>query len=259
MEINLRYVAAANGRLRTYNYDPPPGEPETTAVYDDRSVAIRDLRPHAAGLSLDREGFRIVDAPTAMHSFDDEEAIRRVYYREAEQLVSAETGATRAIVFDHTIRRRQPDAPRRPVYNVHNDYTLASGPRRVRELLRGDPGELMRQRFAIVNVWRPIRGPLRDAPLAVADAQSVGRDDFVTTDLLYPDRTGEYYLLNFKPVHRWFYAPAMERHEALLLKSYDSAADGRARITPHAAFEDPTMPPDALPRESIELRTLVFL
>jgi hypothetical protein len=29
---------------------------------------------------------------------------------------------------------------------------------------------LLRHRFEIVNVWRPIRGPLRDAPLAVCDA-----------------------------------------------------------------------------------------
>jgi hypothetical protein len=32
----------------------------------------------------------------------------------------------------------------------------------------------------------------------------------------------------------------------------------RARFVPHAAFMDPTIPAGAPPRESIELRTLVF-
>jgi hypothetical protein len=50
----------------------------------------------------------------------------------------------------------------------------------------------------------------------------------------------------------------MQPDEALLLKCFDSATDGRARFAPHTAFEDPTAPSDALPRESIEIRTLVF-
>jgi hypothetical protein len=109
-----------------------------------------------------------------------------------------------------------------------------------------------------VNVWRPIRGPLRDAPLAVCDAQSVAPDDWVPQDLVYPDRTGEIFALTYNPSHRWFYAPAMRTDEVLLLKCFDSARDGRARFMPHTAFEDPTTPPDVLPRESIELRALVF-
>jgi len=109
-----------------------------------------------------------------------------------------------------------------------------------------------------VNVWRPIRGPLRDAPLAVCDAQTVAPGDWVPQDLVYPDRTGEIFALTYNPAHRWFYAPAMRTDEVLLLKCFDSAKDGRARFMPHTAFEDPTTPPDVLPRESIELRALVF-
>jgi hypothetical protein len=99
---------------------------------------------------------------------------------------------------------------------------------------------------------------LRDAPLAVCDAQSVAFQHFVPTELVYPDRTGETYGVTYNPAHRWFYVPDMSRDEALLLKCYDSAQDGTARFAPHTAFEDPTAPADILPRESIELRTLVF-
>jgi hypothetical protein len=82
--------------------------------------------------------------------------------------------------------------------------------------------------------------------------------DFVATDLKYRDRTGEVYSLAFNPNHRWFYFPRMERDEALLLKCYDSAEDGRARFTAHTGFDDPTSASDSAPRESIEVRTLVF-
>jgi hypothetical protein len=50
----------------------------------------------------------------------------------------------------------------------------------------------------------------------------------------------------------------MQADEALLLKCFDSARDGRARFMPHTSFDDPNAPADRLPRESIELRTLVF-
>ena len=183
---------------------------------------------------------------------------------EAERLVSEVTGANRVLVFDHTIRRRvrggvdrAPGTPRQPVTSVHNDYTVKSGPQRVRDLMGEEAEELLRDRFEIVNVWRPIRGPLRDSPLAVCDATSVVFTDFVPSDLVYRDRTGETYRVRYNPAHRWFYVPEMRVDEAILIKCYDSAQD-KARFTAHSAFEDPTAPPDVLPRESIELRTLVF-
>jgi hypothetical protein len=144
------------------------------------------------------------------------------------------------------------------VPRVHIDYTVKSGPQRVRDLLGEDASDLLRRRFSVVNVWRPIRGPIQDAPLAVADARSVDSDDLVATDLIYPDRTGEIYYVKFNPFHRWFYASAMRQDEVMLIKCFDSADDGRARFVPHSAFADPTTPAGALPRESIELRTLVF-
>jgi hypothetical protein len=75
--------------------------------------------------------------------------------------------------------------------------------------------------------------------------------------LVYRDRAGETYRVRYNPAHRWFYVPEMQVDEATLIKCYDSAED-KARFTARSAFEDPTAPADALPRESIELRTLVF-
>ena len=141
---------------------------------------------------------------------------------------------------------------------VHGDYTEISGPQRVRDLMGLEADDLLSRRFAIINVWRPIRGPLFDAPLALCDATSLATGDLVPQDLIYRDRTGEIYGLTYNPAHRWYYAPAMQADEALLLKCFDSQIDGRARFMPHTSFADPNAPADMPPRESIELRTLVF-
>ena len=69
---------------------------------------------------------------------------------------------------------------------------------------------------------------------------------------------GETYRVRYNPAHRWFYVPEMRADEAVLIKCYDSVEDGTARFTAHSAFEDPTASPDVLPRQSIEVRTLVF-
>jgi hypothetical protein len=261
----LQYLEPMAEKPRSLEYPAPPGVPQTTAVYREREVEIRDVRPVAASLSLEHEGFQLLDAPTRVTDFGDEEAIKNQYYAETIELLKDQTGASRVVVFDHTIRRRIPGAverakgvPRQPVPRVHNDYTVKSGPQRVRDLLGDEADELLKKRFAVINTWRPIRGPVLDAPLAVTDASSIAEGDLVPTDLVYPDRTGEIYYVKFNPDHKWFYAPAMRSEELLLIKCYDSLADGRARFVPHSAFVDPTTPEGAPPRESIELRTLVF-
>ena len=260
----LNYLAPMAERPINLAYDPLPGGPRSTGVPEPHSVRIYDARPIAAQLSLDSEGLAVVNHNSAVRDFYDEDELRRVYYPEAERLVGEATGARRVVVFDHTLRRRvwggvdrSAGTPRQPVTVVHNDYTVKSGPQRVRELMGEEAEELLRHRFEIVNVWRPIRGPLRDAPLAVCDATTVAFTDFVPSDLVYRDRTGEIYRVKYNPAHRWFYLPEMQPDEAILIKCYDSAAD-KARFTAHSAFEDPTAPTDILPRESIELRTLVF-
>jgi hypothetical protein len=94
--------------------------------------------------------------------------------------------------------------------------------------------------------------------LALCDALSIDPKDFVSADFVYRDKVGEVYRFTYNPEHRWFYFPRLERNEAILLKCYDSKEDGRARFSAHTAFEDPTSGPDAAPRESIEVRALVF-
>ena len=92
----------------------------------------------------------------------------------------------------------------------------------------------------------------------IADARSLAPRDLIPAERRYPDRVGEIYQVAYNPDHTWFYFPHMRRDEALVFKVYDSENDGRSRFTAHTSFDDPTTPPDAPPRQSIEVRTLAF-
>ncbi len=226
-------------------------------------VTIRNGRPHTADFALEKTGFRFVDHQTRVADFFDEDEIRRVYYPEMERLVKQESGANRVVVFDHTLRTadealRQTAKIRDPVRRVHNDYTEWSGPQRVRDLMGEEADSLLARRFAIIQTWRPIRHPVESWPLAIADAQSLSPSDMVVTERRYPDRVGQTSAITWNPAHRWYWFPQMRPDEALVFKTYELMQDGRARFTAHTAFEDPSTPPNARPRESIEIRTLAF-
>ena len=265
VKADLHYLSRMTERPRNYTFDPPPGVPRSNTVHETHQVPIYDLRRLEPEAALDREGFQLLRHASAVQNFYDEDEVLKQYYPEAERLIAEATGASRVFIFDHTVRRRVHGAddratglPRQPATRVHVDHTAKSGPQRVRDFFGDEAETLLRGRVQVINLWRPIRGPLRDAPLAVCDARSVAPRDLVPSDLVYKNRVGETYAVTFNPAHQWFYVPDMQPNEALLLKCFDSATDGRARFAPHTAFEDPTAPADVPPRESIELRTLVF-
>ena len=262
IETTLNYLADMAERPAYYLYEPPAGTPRRNTKGDKRPVAVRDARSIAPPPSLDREGFALAHLETAAADLFDPAAVRDVYYREVERLVQQVTGAVRVVAFDHNLRRgsqtrRSADGVQGPVRYAHNDYTERSGPQRVRDLLGAEADQLLARRVAVINAWKPIRGPVREAPLAVCDARTIAAGDLVPTDLRYRDRTGEVYSLRFSPEHRWYYFSAMRADEVMLLKCFDSDRQG-ARFTAHSAFDDPTSPPDAPPRESVEVRTLAF-
>jgi hypothetical protein len=263
IEATVNYIANTGEKLFTYTGGPGSLDVRTGGTPDPRQVAIHNARLATDTFALEREGFRFVRHDTKVGDFFNEDEIRRVYYPEMEALVKAESGAARVVVFDHTLRTaddelRESRKIREVVRRAHNDYTEWSGPQRVRDLLPDEADELLKRRFAIVQVWRPIRHPVETFPLAICDARSISPEDFVVSERRYPNRIGQTYAIAFNPAHRWYWLPRMRRDEALVFKVYDSLKDGRARWSAHTAFEDPTSPPHARPRESIEIRTLAF-
>ena len=259
----INYALITGEQLVNETFGPNNIRRRTTGKYEQRSVQIRDGRAVRETLSLDRQGFVLVDHPTAMKDFFDPEELKRVYYAEAIELIKRVSGASRVVLFDHTLRsgdenEREAHLIREPVLSAHNDYTEWSGPQRVRDLMGDEAETLLKRRFAIIQAWRSIAHPIVRNPLAIADARSLAPDDLHVSERRYPDRVGQTYRLSYNPAHQWFYFSAMRRNEALVFKVFDSKKDGRARFVPHTSFENPLAPADALPRRSIEIRTLAF-
>jgi hypothetical protein len=259
----LNFLVPTTEKPVAYNYEPPPGVPVRTGKSEEHRVPIRDARPLIGRLSLDKEGFVLLHHQTAVRNFYDEGEITSVYYPECERVIKEATGAARVVAFDHIVRNAamaalEGSCVKIPAKRVHNDYTAWSSPQRVRQLMGDEAEELLNHRYAIINLWRPIRGPVLESPLTLCDAESLSEEDLIASDLKYPDRTGETYSITYNPKQRYYYFPKMQADEPVLIRCFDSARKGAARFSAHTGFDDPSSPPDAPPRESIEVRTLVF-
>lgn len=241
------------------------GAPEVHFRTEEHAVPVGDMRRIEP--DIDREGFELVGAPTRIRDFYDPIEVETDYEDEVTALLKRRFGASGVYIFDHTRRSdggegaRNPDGLRGPATRVHVDYTDKSGPQRARDAMGDeafDAALARGARIVQVNVWRPIAGPVRRAPLALASAASVPMDDLIATEQRFPDRVGEIYQLAFGPGHEWWHAPLMERDEVLLIKGWDTDR-GRARYTPHGAFQLADQDPGAPPRESIETRTFLVV
>jgi hypothetical protein len=260
---NIPYTHNTGEKLINETFGPGNISRRNTGQIEPRAMPVENGRPRAASFKLEINGFVFVEHRTAMKDFFDEQELKTVYYREVEELIKRESGAHRVVLFDHTLRsgdqaEREARLIREPVVSAHNDYTEWSGPQRVRDLLPDEAEDLLKKRFAIIQVWRAINKPIESNPLAMADASTIAFEDLLVAERRYPTRVGQTYRLTYNPAHRWIYFPKMTRDEALVFKVYDSAKDGRARFTAHTSFIDPATPPGAAPRQSIEARALAF-
>jgi hypothetical protein len=259
----IPYTADTGEPLVNETFGPNNIHRRSSGTLEWRRVNVRDGRPLADVFSLDKNGFVLVKHETAVQDFFDKQQLDSIYYPEVTDLIKRVSGAARVVVFDHTLRsgdeaEREAKLVREPVLWAHNDYTEWSGPQRVRDLLPEEADTLLARRFAIIQVWRAINRPIQSNPLAIADAASVALNDLLIAERRYPNRVGQTYRLRYNPAHNWFYFPEMRRDEALVFKVFDSETDGRARFTAHTSFTDPSTPPGAPPRQSIEARALAF-
>jgi len=263
IEAPLNFLADFDAKPQVMMSQQHAEDNQRTGVFRDVGVHIADARDLADAPTLDREGFAHRDHNSAIDDFYDDDAITSIYYAEVTSMLKAATGATDVHIFDHTVRveddaKRQMTERRSPVLVAHNDYTEKSGPQRVRDLLEPAKAErYLAHRFAMVNVWRSIGASAERRPLAVADARTMTDADFVATDLVYEDRTGEIYQVAHDDRQRWYYFSDLGADDVVLLKCFDTATDGRARYTAHTGFENPAAPAGTPPRESIEVRTLL--
>ena len=99
------------------------------------------------------------DLGARFDQFDDDASVHANFYPQVVDFVKQHSGAKRVVVFDHTIRKRLPadlkqqtTVQRTAVMLVHSDYTPASRPQRVRDVVPEDAQELLNGRVAFFNV-----------------------------------------------------------------------------------------------------------
>jgi hypothetical protein len=253
--------------LHIYIYKPQTGVDDKSSVSapEPHDVTVTDLRSVPKTFTLQRNGFQLekLDVPKDIDWSNNEE-VQEKYYPAIEKLLKKVTGASRTFIFDHTLRKgplnheKEEKDRRKPVPRVHVDYTTESGYKRLDELMPKEEADRLRKTpFAVIQVWRPLKGPVDDAPLGMIDAETVSKDDLMPLSLHFPERVGQTYALKHNPNHRFYYAKGIAVDEAYVFVCYDSRAD-RARFTPHTGFLDHGTSAGAPLRESVELRSYCF-
>jgi hypothetical protein len=259
VQATMKYVV--RGEKATFH---PGAREKSYWPVDEHAVTIHDARPIAGQLAFDRNGFVLVDEPTDVTDFTDSGGLAR-YCRQTEALVKRLTGADKVVSFGPMIRTNAGGAHghNQPAHGAHVDYGARTVADFTRDLLPADEAERrLERRLMLINVWRPIVR-VESAPLALCDASTVKREDLFDSEVVgglgdFNRRSLWGFNLAYSAGHRWYWVPRMEPWEALAFKLFDSDADA-VQFTAHSAFEDPNTPPDAAPRQSIEVRTIAYL
>lgn len=242
------------------HFDPNGSTNTTNIILDKRSVVVDSVRNYQVKPKLETTGFTYLKHQTAVKNFYNRQHVVDVYYPEILDLVQRVTGARKVSPFaagcgsrvdTHCVRSRKQG---HPIFEVHVDQTETSGARRLSQIFPEEVGS----HAMIINAWRPVRGPLNDAPLLMCDATSVKPSELIPSTLKYMNLVGETYKVHYSPDHRWYYMPAMEVDDVVLFKCYDSDQSSNIRFTPHTAALDPSVK-NFIMRESIEMRVLAVL
>ena len=233
-------------------------------------MTVHDASSWAAPPTLEREGIALAPFTSAIKDFRDRDEVKTKYPDELAALMRRVTGASYAFGFGighlRYSQRRSEAAPigGRPASLAHVDVTARTapgiGPANI--FYKSEPEVLKPgQRLVGYNVWRVLSEPPHDIPLAVCDQQTVAWDDLVAADGVYgtgaDEQRSEAYLVKHNPAHLWIYFRDMTPGDALIFRAYESSGPGLAPV-PHAAFVDPSCPPDAPGRVSVEARVYVI-
>jgi len=259
------------------DFDPEDDDFPRTNIERERvpDIPIRDIRDFQQTLKFDKCGFTILQVPQSVCSldYDNKELVRKDYYPYIESEVQAfneplRPGA-RVLALDHKVRKRYQTFPvssgqnypdPQPVLVAHIDWTPESIASKLKNCVGEEIArEVTSSKYQFCHAWRPLFGPLKDYPLAVADYSTVDAEtDFEECD----DVTEKYgvdenYILYRRPGHHWYYLSDHEATEVLLFRQYDSTV-GRKSGVPHCAVYTPESGNNAVPRQSIEVELVVY-
>ncbi|KAI0183517.1 hypothetical protein EV127DRAFT_19631 [Xylaria flabelliformis] len=252
----------------------PAGQRTNQVCQSYPNISVKDIRTTNKPPTLDGNGFCLSQSIPLFLRYEDFEDVvkfKNVYCENVKTALLNLTGAESAHVVHQAIRRRHasfPEEPRgsreaitdQPVQGVHCDYT----PRRVYQCLRevfgiNKANEIWNERrVQIMQVWRPLRGPVVDWPLGVCDSTSVDSNhDLVATDNVWSYTVAESYNVFYNSRHSWYYVSNQTSEDVLLFKGFDNAK-GVSTFCPHAAFELNTGSEVKEMRESVECAILLI-
>ncbi|KAF1963708.1 hypothetical protein CC80DRAFT_557569 [Byssothecium circinans] len=224
----------------------PPGKRTNQISVAVPNIRIRDLREVKESFDIDNSGLQYKDdihSAMAYEDWEDPEKIMNIYVKEVGDYLKRTLGAERTILLSQNVRRRHgsfPELPRgnkdteadQPIQGVHADFT----PGRAQDLILQSFGEeataylFRNRRVQFIHVWRPLRGPVMDFPLALCDYRSIDVEkDLVAVDNVYPHVVSETYSVLHNPKHTWYYLSNQMPHETLLFKGFDT--DNVAKCT----------------------------
>ncbi|KAK0766425.1 hypothetical protein N5P37_000148 [Trichoderma harzianum] len=249
-----------------------PKVKQTNVCYTRKTVAIADVRGHERIFLLDKHGFQLGNFVTSLSydEFASTDIIVGRYYEEVKQFLKENIGAIDVLPFDFQVRRKDPTLPfgsrgapgkAQPFAAVHGDQTINAAYRRLKHFHPEYAQKYAKNRFQIVNVWKPLRGPVCDSPLAVCDYRTVKDEDRVPTDIIFPDYLGETYNLWPNPNHRFYFIDKQRAEEAWMIKCFDSESmisPEIAQFAPHVSFPYGHRGDNNPRRESVEVRAFVF-
>ena len=264
VEADLNYIVDDGQKPVMYVDWPEEEHKAHPPKYEMHRCRIYDARPVADQFDLATHGFAFARIPSKIKDFYDKDEVERVYNEEVVTIIKDAIGASKVVVFDHTFRTLndailEANNTREPVKAVHNDYTDRSARQRLRDIMGDEKAEeLLKKRFAIVQTWRPINQPVFTEPFALADGRTIPNSGFVALERRYSHRIAETYHISYDPNHVFYYLSGMTPEETYIFKVYDSDKEAGVPFTGHTAFDDPTSPQGAPPRESVESRALAF-
>ncbi|KAF1950197.1 S-adenosyl-L-methionine-dependent methyltransferase [Byssothecium circinans] len=248
-----------------------PGYGHMNFEWRDYAVNITDARPKKGQFRLDTHGFAYyddtipADVINALRG-DDKNAIKKLYYRHVEEFVKKVTGAPRVIIFDHTLRKRRTeleltennDGKEQPATMVHCDQSEKGALRRLTMNLGENESlhDVLKGRVQMINVWRPLNGPVKDWPLATMDFKTAKSNEMYSCNLYKgtDEERGQTATYTFSEAQKWFYLNEQQTDEVTVIKIWDSKVGGVSRFCAHSAFHHPRAPLDVEPRESVEVR-----
>ncbi|KAH8764190.1 putative 7 alpha-cephem-methoxylase [Diaporthe sp. PMI_573] len=255
-------------------HDLPPGtSPSNFRTKKGTSEVVHNLRGIEDQFNLDQNGFSVMRQDFCLDTIDDH-SVNSHYLPSLEVLLRDLVGPESEIFFfDWRIRSSSksgtdiPDGTKisledrsivlEPVKAVHVDQSKRGAINRVLRHFPDRAEQLLAGRVRIINIWRPLRGPVECNPLGLLDGSTVAEERLAEVDVVRESYVGEAYYPLQDDRYRWYFIHGQTKEEVLIMKMYDSSETARAKCCPHAAFShNVTQRPN--PRESIEARALVF-